>query len=288
MLFRFPPTELNANDPSFLTENGEVFAKLKEESKAGKRTVFLTEHTLIFVTKGIKLLHLPDMTIEAGPDSVVLLKKGIYVMAEYIAEGLNFEALMLFLPVKLLKTISMEPFFNNRKAATTTSYMVFPCSEMVQGFKEQLRKYFNKPLLHTGQLLSLKQKEILLLLMTSGHQRNVCDFISDAISTEPEDLDYIVRTYLLQPVTIEDLADLTNRSLATFKRDFQRIYHMPPRQWINEQRLAHAHLLVANTNLQVSEIAWKCGYDNISYFIRIFKKKYGSTPQSLRAETTIN
>jgi AraC-like DNA-binding protein len=287
MLFRFPPVNLDAADPSFLTENGAVFAKLKEETKAGKRTVLLTAHTLIFVTKGIKLLHLPDVTIEAGPDTVVLLKKGIYVMAEYIAEGLNFEALMLFLPQKILKAIATEPFFSNRKAPPTPC-MIFPCNELVQGFKEQLRKYFNKSIQHTDKLLALKQQEILLLLMQSGHQRDVCDFIAEAISTEPEDLDYIVRTYLLQPVTIEDLADLTNRSLATFKRDFHRIYHQPPRQWINEKRLAHAHLLIANTHLQVSEIAWKCGYENTSYFIRIFKKKYGSTPQSLRADMTIN
>jgi hypothetical protein len=130
MFFRFPPIAFNAGDPSFLTENGVYFAKLKEESDAGKRTVFLTEHTLIFVTKGIKLLHLPDETIEAGPDSVILLKKGICVMVEYIAEGLNFEAL-LFLPVKLLKAI--EPFFNNKKTAPTRPYMIFPCSELIQG-----------------------------------------------------------------------------------------------------------------------------------------------------------
>ncbi|WP_211999865.1 AraC family transcriptional regulator [Chitinophaga sp. HK235] len=288
MLFRFPPIDAPVADPTYLTFDGETFAKLKQESKAGKRTVFLTEHTLIFVTKGIKLLHLPGETIEAGPETVVLLKKGIYVMAEYIEQGLNFEAMMLFLPVKLLKAVSTEPFFNSRKVAAAAPCVVFPGGELVQAFKKQLRMYFNKPLLHTDQLLSLKQREILLLLMNSGHQRDVCEFITGALSTDPEDLDYIVRTYLLQPVTIEDLADLTNRSLATFKRDFQRIYQMPPRQWINEQRLAHARLLIDNTQLQVSEIAWQCGYDNISYFIRIFKKKYGSTPQALRAETTIN
>lgn len=288
MFHRFPPISVPAADTSFLTGNGEIFAKLKQESVAGKRTVFVTEHSLIFVTKGVKLLHLPEATVEAGPDTVVLLKKGIYVMAEYIEEGLDFEALMLFLPVKLLKSMAAEPFFHYSKSPSTAPYAVFEGNELVQAFKAHLRLYFDKPVAYTSQLLALKQREILLLLMNGEHRRDVVDFITAALSTEPEDLDEVMRNYLLQPVTLEDLASLTNRSLATFKRDFQRLYHMPPRQWINEQRLQHARLLLDNTRLPVGEIAAKCGYDNPSHFIRIFKKKFGHTPQAMRAEMTMD
>lgn len=288
MLSRFPPPHVNHADRTFLTVNGQVFAKLKIESKAGKRTVFLTEHTLIFVTTGIKLLHLPDGTIEAGPDSVVLLKKGIYVMAEYIEEGLHFEALMLFLPAKLLRSFAMEHHLPAKPAAAAEPCLVFSGSDLIDGFKEQLRKYFDKPLLHTAGLLALKQQEILWLLMAAGHRNRLAGFIAEAISTEPESLDFIVRNYLLQPVTVEDLANLSNRSLASFKRDFRRIYNAAPRQWINEQRLAHARMLLANTSMQVAEIAQECGFDSSSYFIRIFKKQYGHTPQALRAETAMD
>lgn len=288
MFVRFPPISAPVSDPFFLTGNGEIFARLKQETRAGKNTILLTQHMLIFVTKGVKLLHLPDKTVEAGPDTVILLRKGMYVMAEYIEEGLSFEALMLFLPMKMLRTIAAEPFFHRSQSTTTEPCTVFAGNELVQAFKTQLRLYFDKPVLYTDQLLAMKQKEILLLLMNGAHQREVVDFITAAISTEPEDLEDIVRQYLLQPVTLEDLASLTNRSLATFKRDFQRIYNMSPRQWINEQRLQQAHLLLGNTALPVGEIASQCGYDNPSHFIRIFKKKYGHTPQALRAEMTID
>ncbi|HVW63359.1 MAG TPA: hypothetical protein VHC48_25080 [Puia sp.] len=36
-------------------------------------------------------------------------------------------------------------------------------------------------------------------------------------------------------VTLEEMAGLSNRSLASFKRDFHRHYRCPPRQWINRQ-----------------------------------------------------
>lgn len=286
MLFRFPPVPVDPSDASFITGKTETFAKLKIEAKAGKRTVFLTEHTLLFVVKGIKLLHFSGETLKVSPDNVLLLKKGIYVMAEYIEEGLHFEAIMLFLPVKLLKHFALKHPAGKRTVSGNSPFIVFPVTELIQDFKKQLRTYFGKPLLHIDELLSVKQKEILLLLMTAGYQSQVIDFIHSAVSDEPEDLDFTVRNYLLQPISIAELANLSNRSLASFKRDFQRYYQSPPRQWINRQRLAHARLLLENTQKRVSEVAQDCGFESISYFIRIFKKEYGYTPQSLRAEIT--
>ena len=71
--------------------------------------MLVTEHTLIFVTKGVKLLHFADETVRVSPGEVILIRKGIYVMAEYIADGLDFESMMLFLPVKLLRTLAVTP-----------------------------------------------------------------------------------------------------------------------------------------------------------------------------------
>lgn len=288
MFFRFPPIPPDHADATFITGKEAAYAKLKIESKAGKRTVFLTEHTLLLVIKGTKLLHFSDETIAVSQDQVVFLKKGIYVMAEYMEEGLNFEALLLFLPVKLLRTFAIEQSFGRSKSGNGAHFLLLPSNDLMQLYKAQLRHYFNMPLPDVDLLLPLKQREILLLLVSSGQVSRVADFILESISTEPEDLEYVVRTYLLQPVTIEDLANLSNRSLASFKRDFQRQFQSSPRQWINQQRLAYARLLLQNTNQQVAEIAADCGFESASYFIRIFKKEYGDTPQSLRAGITID
>ncbi len=103
MLFRFPPTPADPRDPSFLSLDTTTYAKYKQVNRSGTRNVFLTEHTLVFTISGTKLLHLPGQVLNIGPNSVVLLKRGIYVMAEYLEKGLDFEALMLFLPVKTVR-----------------------------------------------------------------------------------------------------------------------------------------------------------------------------------------
>jgi AraC-like DNA-binding protein len=287
MLFRFPPIPVDPNDHTFLAWDSTAYAKHKVETRAGQRTVFLTEHTVIFVVNGIKLLHFPDQTITVQPNSVVLLKKGIYVMAEYIEEGLTFEALMIFLPVRALREFMNGQLLEKPAVAQDAAHFIFPVNDLLQEFKQQYRSYFGRTFRGQEQLLALKQQELLLLLLSSDHRQKVLSFIYSAVSAAPEDLEFIVRNYLLQPVTLEEMASLSNRSLASFKRDFQRHYQSAPRQWINRQRLEHAQMLLNNTDRQVSDIALACGFESVSHFIRIFKKEFGVTPRSLRAKKAI-
>lgn len=285
MLFRFPPIPVDPGDPTFLAGEQTVFAKHKIETRPGKRTVLLTEHTLIFVVNGIKLLHFPGETVEAEPNSVILLKKGIYVMAEYFEDGLTFEAMMVFLPRKALKEFMKE---REEGGKDDPPFLVFPASDLLTEFKEQYRGYFGRSFRGKEQLLTLKQQELLVLLASSDHGQAVVRWLSSAMHAEPEDLASIVKEYMLQPVTLEEMASLSNRSLASFKRDFQRHYQCPPRQWINRQRLEHARLLLDNTDQSVSDIGLACGFESTSHFIRIFKREFGITPHVLRAKKAIH
>ena len=154
----------------------------------------------------------------------------------------------------------------------------------MKGFKEGLRSYFDAPPANFELLLPLKQREILLLLLSGSRGDQVRAFIRSAVSAEPTDIDFVVNSYLLQPITIAELAGLANCSLAKFKRDFQERYHCSPRTWINRERLAHARMLLQNTSKQVSEIALECGFESASYFSRLFREQYGHTPAAGRAK----
>ena len=282
MLFRFPPTVPPLNDTSFLTAGPSVFAKLKIESKAGKRTVFLTEHTLIFVIRGVKLLHFADQTLRITSDSLFLLKKGIYVMAEYIEEGLNFEALMLFLPENILRPYVLK--FNSECGnGQSAPCAVFPTNGLMQDFKVQFRQYFEHRFFDYQQLIPIKQQEILTLLLSSGYRQEMITFIRNAISKAPLDMRSVIAAHILQPITVAELATLCNRSLAAFKRDFKKEYQSSPRIYINQQRLLHARMLLQNTDKRISEIAADCAFESTSYFSRAFRRAFGITPQAARA-----
>lgn len=54
-------------------------------------------------------------------------------------------------------------------------------------------------------------------------------------------------------------------------------------QYINRLRISQAEIFLKETNMNVSEIAWACGYKDIYYFSRVFKKTQGMSPSKYRA-----
>jgi AraC-like DNA-binding protein len=289
LFIHFPPKELNLNDETLLSADGKAFAKLKIVSTAEKRTVFLTEHTLIFVIKGAKLLHFGEETVKAESGKIVLLKKGIYVMAEYIEKELHFEAILIFLSHKTIKdTVAASNISTIIKPPKNLPYLVLNSNEYLNDYINIFRKYFNTAQLKNFQFLQLKQKELLQLLICTIPSGNFLPFIRSLAKNEPESIEYIVNEYLLQPLSIVDYANLSNRSLASFKRDFRKIFNITPRQWINQKRLEQAYLLLLNTADRINEISYSCGFENPSYFIKLFKAHYGYTPQRLRTKSVTN
>jgi AraC-like DNA-binding protein len=78
---------------------------------------------------------------------------------------------------------------------------------------------------------------------------------------------------------MSELARLSGRSLSAFKRDFEEHFRMSPGQWIRRKRLEHAHLLLRNTEKNVSEVSMEIGYESVSHFIKAYKLQYGFTPK---------
>ncbi len=94
-------------------------------------------------------------------------------------------------------------------------------------------------------------------------------------------LDYIDENYM-NPITIEELAESVNLSKHYFMRFFKKYMGMTCIEYINDYRLNIATNLLLTTGLQITEVAAKIGITNLSYFNRIFKKKYNMTPKEYR------
>ena len=116
----------------------------------------------------------------------------------------------------------------------------------------------------------------LLELDTSDHLRAILWHIYQGQKT---DLDYLMSTYFLKPLSMSELARLSGRSLSGFKREFEGHFHTSPGHWIRQKRLEHAHFLLRNTDKNVSEVSMEIGYESVSHFIKAYKQQYGATPK---------
>ncbi|RZJ85701.1 MAG: AraC family transcriptional regulator, partial [Chryseobacterium sp.] len=86
-------------------------------------------------------------------------------------------------------------------------------------------------------------------------------------------------------VPLEKFAQLTGRSLAGFKRDFQKAFDLPPRQWLLSKRLDTAKFLIESKHQKPTAIYLDLGFESLSHFSHSFKKKFGFIPSHLNKST---
>ncbi|MBT2395375.1 AraC family transcriptional regulator [Streptomyces sp. ISL-100] len=77
-----------------------------------------------------------------------------------------------------------------------------------------------------------------------------------------------------------ELAAVSHGHLA---RSMREHYGCTPVEFVTERRLAHAAALLATTIESAGRIADRCGYDSLSYFGRVFRRRYGMSPREYRS-----
>lgn len=90
-------------------------------------------------------------------------------------------------------------------------------------------------------------------------------------------LEFIEQNYQ-RPITLEQLAHVSGLSAKYFCRYFRNILQKTPIDYLNYYRVERACFLLEENKLSVTDIAYACGYNDSSYFVRCFKKYKGVTP----------
>jgi AraC-like DNA-binding protein/mannose-6-phosphate isomerase-like protein (cupin superfamily) len=79
-------------------------------------------------------------------------------------------------------------------------------------------------------------------------------------------------------ITIDELARVSGYSISHFTHFFKELTGRTPIEYINRHRIYHACDLLKTTDQNVLEISLECGFENVGYFIKTFKKYIGYTP----------
>ncbi len=91
-----------------------------------------------------------------------------------------------------------------------------------------------------------------------------------------------VRENYGEQLTVDQAASLMGYSNAHFMRIFKQETGQTFISFLTEYRLTAATYLLKETDEPVSVIAEQCGFDNLSYFIRTFRRRYGTSPRQFR------
>lgn len=96
-------------------------------------------------------------------------------------------------------------------------------------------------------------------------------------------LEYI-ESHFGQHVSLDELARLTGLSPKYFCRYFRAIVHRSPIDYLNFYRVECASALLSSSDMTVAEVAYHCGFNDSSFFIKQFRKYKGTTPNKYRAD----
>ncbi len=118
---------------------------------------------------------------------------------------------------------------------------------------------------------------------------NNCNFstskLSDQELAEAERirvmLEYIEAHYR-EEIQVQDIADTAAVSPSVCLRCFQKTLGTSPMQYVKQYRIRKAAGLLEKTNLTAKDIAFDCGFNDVSYFTKIFREQYGCTPAAYR------
>lgn len=120
-----------------------------------------------------------------------------------------------------------------------------------------------------------------------------CKMIADAayINTNKEsekDRMGLVYEYVMQnfqeKVSLEEAAQLSNLSVSAFSRFFKSRVNKSFSDFLTDVRISHACKLLHETDLNISEVSYECGFFTLSNFNKLFKERIKITPLQYRRE----
>lgn len=156
---------------------------------------------------------------------------------------------------------------------------------VIKTFKAGAREFFKKPL----DLDEFKKRlnELLLLKRRAKEKRSffpiteIFKFFDKPVDDLPANIMkviYFMNEHFSEKLSIADMAKEAGLSRFHFCRIFRKYTGMSPKKFLCRLRLERAKILLRDSERTVSDVAADVGFEDISNFIRYFKKYTGYTP----------
>ncbi|AXY75889.1 AraC family transcriptional regulator [Paraflavitalea soli] len=133
----------------------------------------------------------------------------------------------------------------------------------------------------------LSLKELFIRLMQS--QRLTQATLESANSTNSNRMQYVlhyIQEHLLEKIAIDELSRKAYLSRNMFFKWFKEQFGITPLEYITRERIRLARQLLADKQNSVTSVSQQCGFTDVNYFIRAFKKAEGITPKNWQSTIT--
>ncbi|WP_343633666.1 AraC family transcriptional regulator [Fluviicola sp.] len=253
-----------------------------------KNRIDLQQNLITLVEQGEKVVHYANSRTTITDAQFILLSSGNCLMSEKFSKDRPYRSTLLFFENAALtrfftKYASLISRISPDLSADKKPFVVFEKDEFIRNYIQSL-KFINQetPGL-SEQKIALKFEELMLYLLENYPK----ELLSFQIRSQEEYSDLEIRKAVEQNITsnltLEELAFLCHTSVSTFKRRFQKLYQLTPRQYFLQQKMELAATFLLE-NDHPGEVFYKVGYENHSSFSQSFKQVYGVSPKEFQQQ----
>lgn len=242
---------------------------------------FVHDHALTYITEGNLDFYLGTQHIVFRKGDLVVVKRNQLAKATKIPpEGGVFQSVSIHLSQDALRSFSMEYGLEASGPYLGESIVALRPDAFAQSFYDSLQPYMSaNTATIEPSLLQLKIKEAILLVLRL--RPVIKEMLFDFSEPGKIDLEEFMTRHFTFNVEMKQFAYLTGRSLATFKRDFEKIFRTSPGKWLQQKRLTQAYYLIKEKGRRPSDVYLEVGFEDLSHFSFAFKKEFGKAPSLL-------
>ena len=160
-------------------------------------------------------------------------------------------------------------------------------SALIKQYFDSIRHLFAHQEAITDDLLVLKLKEVIVLLLQTPESDNVLQIIRSLFSEKTFSFKEVIEAHVCEPVTVDDLAMLTNQSLSSFKREFRKVFNSTPADYLVKRRTELVAQKLQTSDDSISEIGYDCGFSSPAHLSRAFKARFGLSPSQYRLNLSV-
>jgi AraC-like DNA-binding protein len=244
--------------------------------------IFSQSDYIVHVLSGKKTYNTINGQWTLTPGQTLFMKKGATIINQYFDD--EFCMLGFFICDDLI-TETVSELKGKMPIKLTAQAQQFTATEVqsnsyLEGYFHSMLTYFRAEEQPPNHIIKLKLKELLVNIINCDPVLNA--YLGSFLSQDKPSLSGIMESNFRYNLKLEDFAELTHRSLSSFKRDFQNYYNESPGKWLIKKRVDYAANLLLSSDESVSQIAFESGFEDLSHFSRVFKERTGKNPSDYR------